>query len=516
VPSYAVVSRGAGKVVLAPFRTEDLGAANEQDRFLHEQIWGRILETCPRRYARGWSSTPSAVPAVARFQRPAGPHALFVILAGLCLGPGCMLLVRKRHHRIHIIWLIPVLAAVLTCVAFLWGGTVRGLKPRLETITLLSGDANSPRGSSEHYVGMLAGRAGDSVLDAIPAHSTITEDFENSRREPSAVGLFPATIHSDDPISMTDLHTNRWGMRFFRIQHACNMPVISGELAYRNGELAGWIRNDSNRRIEDAFICFKWNKCSLGNLEAGQRLEVALPLKVPPETAMVLNPWSGRFSRVSGPLNLRHWPDSPFNSGQLELLGGSMGSTGLPCHPPSLIALLPQSDSSESVPLLVDQAHTRNDCTIAAWRIPIQSVQVEGNGLPAALSIATHFDSGVWQYHCNVYRWGSAVAFEWPSAAQGIDDPELTLFTRLTESSKKKMTKDDKILVSLYNWSAGAWDDDMDLEIGAMEIMNAARYVRLGDTQVHARFTLDGKLAEESESVYLDRIEIAVKESGHD
>jgi len=516
---FATMRVGLGRVTLVPFHTRELHAADGKDRVLHERIWGRILEDVPRRAASTWKSTPSLVPGRVNLSRLAWPYAAFVLLSALVLGPMCTILARRRQRRIHVLWLIPAFAVVLCAVSFVWAGSSRGFKPHIETVSLAMGQANAPRGYEHLYVGLFSGHAGDYTLGRIAPNAEIKEDFENTCAELSRVGLFPPTIRrATDGTFSAQMHMNRWSMRFIEAKRCIDMPALAGTLAYEpegapQGRLHGWVRNDSQEALEHASLLFKWYRQPLGTLAPGQRVELALPLTEPPAPGFVLNPYYKRFNRVSDPLNLRHWPDRPFSAAQYELLLDELLRNGSPCQVPTIVGFLRNGGAPSRQIDLLGEAHSRDDTTIALWRLPIEPVQAGLDRLPRALSVAKATGEETWEYAHYVWLHDPSIDFAFPPSESMFEAPEVTIFARrTTRFPDLAPAGKTRHLLSAYDWSRAAWAPEVALEIGEMRLPDSARFVRPIEHRVRIRIRPD----DVPTGMYLTQLEVRIAEGGKD
>jgi hypothetical protein len=506
VPVFASRMFGLGTLVLVPFDTADVRAHSAADRRMQERVWSRALEKASMGVGR-WMQPQPLVPKSASIRRLALPYAGFVLLSALCLGPLCMLVVRSRERRIHVLWLLPAMSALLCALAFGAAVHFRTATAHVESVTLLVGDANSDRGYARESTGVISGTSGTYALGPLPPGSSVKESFEGSSGEMGEVGLFPPEVAQGNGIAVDRLHMNRWAMRFFLIEHTVQMPKLSGSLKFEDNSLKGWVQNDSGKEIGNAFLLFKWNRQPLGALPPGRRVELNLPLAPPPVTVRVFNPYYASYDAVSSPLNRVHWPDIPLDEGLVDIMRPNMA-----CDPPTILAVLPGQEC-RGAGLIGGQYYSEARRAVGLWRMAVETTVPRPAQLPASLSLAHAAYNGMWVYSDSVAKWSSANEFDFPPMEDLFACPEVVLQTRLTAKSAKEMKPEDEMKARFFDWVEGVWTPDMKIAPGEAVIPNSARFVRPGDNTVMIHLTLAGPRAEKYERVELDQMEVSVREA---
>lgn len=497
----------SGNLVLLPFNTMDVRGLSGGDRSFQERVWGRTLEQFMRRQGGYWSYR-STVPGGITIRQLAFPYLLFVLISMLCMGPLCAFLVRKRRHRIHVLWLLPILAVVLCAAAFIGALYFRGNVSHVESISILHGDSNSRHGFVREHIGIMSGAPGTYTLGPLPPRTVLKESIEGSSGEPSVVGLFPPVVdEADDGIFVNDLHMNRWAMRFYKMEQYAEIPLLSGSLKMADGRLTGWVRNDSDLPVEQAAVVFKWNRQGLGALAPGQKAEIDLTLAEPPETVRVFNPYYASFNMVSHPLNPAHWPDMPFSFGMVELLNNYRI-----LDYPTIIGLLPSNSVAGAPVHSGNQVNTSHTTVIGLWRLSVEQPVSQSNALPSTLSVARSAYTSQWNSSLYVTQWQDTVEFNFPLMKAVFKQPEITLHTRMTNKTLKEITPADEFRICFFDWTQQGYSEEMKLAVGDMRIPDSARFVRPGDNKVLMSIKIAGPKASKYERLELDRIECSVRE----
>ena len=496
---------GLGTLVLVPFHTDDVRANGGPDRVLRERVWSRALEKAAESGSR-WIQCQPLVPQSASIRRLALPYAGFVLLSAVCLGPLCMLLVRRRDRRIHVLWLLPLFSSLLCALAFGTALHFRSATAHVESVTLLVGDVNSGRGHAREETGVISGSSGMYALGPLPPGSSIREDFEGSMRESLEVGLFPPEVVQGNGLALDRMYMNRWSMRFFLVEHAVDMPRLSGSLRYEDGRIRGWVQNDSPQDIDAAFLLFKWNRQPLGPLPCGKRVALDLALTPPPEAVHVFNPYYGNYDMIAGPLNRVHWPDIPFDEGVAEIVRPEMA-----CDPPAILAVLPPA-SHKGAGLIGAANWSETRRVIGLWRLALESTP-RPDQLPGPAGIPRASYNNMWDYVTSVGKWNSSGEFAFPPVDGTFARPELTLHTRIDAKSAKEMKPDDELKVRFFNWAEDTWTTEMKVVPGDMLIPDGDRFVRPGDNAVVFGLQFAGPRAEKYERVDLDRVEMSLREA---
>lgn len=499
-----------GTLALLPFRTADIQCTSGNARAVQERVWGRVLENMPAYISRFCPSRPIAS-KTADIRQLIFPYLAFVVLSALCLGPLCTLLTRARNRRIYALWLLPVLAAVLCGLAFTTALYFRGSAPHVESVTLIQGDVNVPTGLLEEYVGIMSGAPGTYTFGPLPVDSVPKENFEGSYRESDIVGLFPPTVDvGADGIAVTDLHFNRWSMRFFRNERIIDVPPLSGQLQATGEHIVGWVKNESEYPIEAATLLFKWNRLSLGLLAPGQQVPIDLILTDPPKTVRVYSPYTASFNEVSSPLNPAHWPDTPYTYGITEILE-SKGSWDTP----TILGLLPVDILPDTPIQGINKICTQGKTVIGQWRLPIERAPVPQSGLPSPLSVARDNFDDTWPYVMRLGQWESDFTISFPPINIPYSSSlQITLHTRLTDKSLKEYTDADKVKVKFYDWTIQDYSDEIEIQIGDTTIPDSARFIRPGDFKILIQLKLTGAKAEKYGHFEVDRLECSIREAG--
>ncbi len=508
VPLFALHGFALGHLALVPFHTEDICGSSGPDRRLQECVWSRALEPMYQRQGNYWD-TQAGVPANITVRRLAFPYLLFVALSSLCLGPGCVLLVRARQRRIQVLWILPLVSILLCMGIFASALWMRGSRMRIEGATLLQGDVNGGRGLARDYFSLISGAPGMYSFGPLPADAVIRESNEGSRREAADIGLFPSMLDQGaDGVGINALHMNRWSMRFFKVDLPADMPRLNGYLAAVDDGLSGWIQNDSEHRVEQASLVFKWNRVSLGDLAPGQRVDVKLTLNAPPETVRVFNPYYANFEQVSHPLNPAHWPDTPFSYEIVQLL-----DTTRILDYPSVLGLLPEAAAPAGLPRLEGEAYSRRGKVVGLWRFPVVAAKPQPPFLAPGGCVVRESYYDKWGSCFRVGQWSSAFSTVFPFAEARFDRPELILHTRLTSKSAKERTAQDEFRIRFFDWAAKGYSEQMTMTVGDMAIPEAYRYVRPGDGRILFSMSIVGPKANSYEIFELDRVDCSVSEA---
>ena len=216
--------------------------------------------------------------------------AAYVVL----VGPVNYLLLR-RLKRLDWAWLtIPALTIAFSAGAFGMGYTLRGSELILNKISIMQAVPGSPAAVVRSYVGLFSPtrRAYDiSVGVGILRASTelgevlskgdalvspLTSDYDPWERTNVGGNM---TVLQGEPSLVRGLSVNQWSMQTFMAESVTAEPLdIEADLEVREGLLVGTVTNGTGRRLSDCVLVMSRNYARLGDIEAGESVEVDLDL----------------------------------------------------------------------------------------------------------------------------------------------------------------------------------------------------------------------------------------------
>jgi hypothetical protein len=205
---------------------------------------------------------------------------LIVMLAVyiLLVGPVNYFILRQRK-KLHLAWItIPAITLLFSGMSFGLGYAKRGTDLIINKIAIVRAQPAGPA-RVYTYIGLFSPANLSYQIDIEGQHllSPVMMDYY----DPWAANLpdIPAiTYVQGDPSQVRGLTVNQWSMQSFMTESTWEIGEMRGELVVQDGKLTGMLSNQSDYDLKDVVAVLHNNFVRLGDLAAGDSVEVNLEL----------------------------------------------------------------------------------------------------------------------------------------------------------------------------------------------------------------------------------------------
>jgi hypothetical protein len=265
--------RGAGVVTFTAFDISSLrGWTGEPE------LWGRLLAPIDvlapgldaRQRRLNLLQTTLRLPSLGL----PSAWALLLFLIGyiLIIGP-INYLVLRRLNRLEWAWLtVPAGVLVFASGLYVVGFGLRGGQSQVNQVAIVQGSEGQPRGFATAFVGLFSPRRASYTL-LFPSNTLVSE----ARTWNDLTNETSTSIESDAGMEVPNVLVDVGSVRTFMTESAVDVPAsVESDVRNDGGQITGQIRNTGSQPLEDAFVIRGSAYQSIGRLDPGASLQVAL------------------------------------------------------------------------------------------------------------------------------------------------------------------------------------------------------------------------------------------------
>lgn len=184
-------------------------------------------------------------------------------------------LVLRRIDRREWAWVtMPILIVAFAVGAYGFGSALRGSSVIVNEVGIVRGAPDATEGSAQVYLGVFSPARGTYQV-AVPGGALLSSPISGDTFGGTGVSL---DVIQGDPSRVRDLSVGFGSLRTIRAEAPAVVPKIHAELALVNGEVRGFVRNDSAVKLEKPAVVLGGNVKVLKDLQPGERVDVILPI----------------------------------------------------------------------------------------------------------------------------------------------------------------------------------------------------------------------------------------------
>ncbi|MGD8821572.1 MAG: hypothetical protein PVG63_00590 [Anaerolineales bacterium] len=406
-------------------------------------------------------------------------------------------LVLRRLKRLHFAWLtIPGLTIAFTIGAFSLSYIMRGSDLLLNKISILVMHPNQSMHVSS-YLGLFSPAQQRYEVEVeggglIGPFSVQYDPWQFSGGLSVPDGVFV----QGDPAHVRGLPIEQWSMQSFMTEGRWDqLGEVASDLTILGNQVSGWIENRTGEVIESAHLVFMGTVQTLGDLEPGQRQEVAFTLQS-------LDPFGSNLSwqlvqyDYSGDYYDAAWREVERRQGILDAVFGNPGAYGALAGyvnygiDPNGVFLIGWLD--EAPPYVQVEGRPVSERTTALLIAdmefelgPAGEIHLPTGTIPGTLVAASAEASWCGMRSTSAYLPGGEVIFEYrlPDVLTSLQLPSLH-FNLETDGARTQ-----GYTVEFYDWTSDAWAVVEQPHFGLNIISQAESYIN-NDGLIRARLTV--------------------------
>ena len=253
---------------------------------------------------------------------PSGAIALFLFAYLLLLVPVNYLILKRLDKREWTWATVPILVTLFSVGAYFFGYAVKGTRMLQNTITLVEMGANRGESVVTASVGVFSPRQARYDLST-PLRDTAFWTPQNGYGANSGEygpmeTATPGETGGDSAVHVRNADISMWAMRVFaaRTYQVKMGNGVTASLVQNGTQIAGIVRNDTGRTLENASVSFAGARLNLGTMEPGAQKSVRLMV-----------PSGGRNNRRDSRIDLMSGgPASEFKQPVLQSLNQALNT----------------------------------------------------------------------------------------------------------------------------------------------------------------------------------------------
>jgi hypothetical protein len=182
-------------------------------------------------------------------------------------------LVLRRNDRREWAWItMPILIAGFAVGAYAFGSALRGSSIIVNEVGIVRGAPDATEGSASVYLGVFSPTRGTYQV-AVPGGALLSSPISGDVFGGTTASL---DVIQGDPSRVRDLSVGFGSLRTIRAESQAIVPKVHAELALVDGVLTGFVRNDSQTKLEKPAVVLGSNVKVLEDLLPGAQAQVAL------------------------------------------------------------------------------------------------------------------------------------------------------------------------------------------------------------------------------------------------
>lgn len=421
---------------------------------------------------------------------------IMLIAYVILVGPMNYLALR-RLKRLHFAWLtIPGLTIAFTIAAFSLSYLMRGSDLLLNKISILVMRPNQSMQVSS-YLGLFSPAQQRYEVEVqggglIGPFSVQYDPWQFSGGLSVPDGVFV----QGDPARVRGLPIEQWSMQSFMTEGRWDqLGEVASELTILGNQVSGWIENQTDEVIQSAHLVFMGTVQTLGDLEPGQRSEVAFTLQALEPYGSTLS-WQLVQYDYSGDYYDAAWREVERRQGILDAVFGNPGTYGPGAGyvnygiDPNGVFVVGWLD--EAPPYVEVEGRPVSERTTAlliadlGFEIsPVGEILLPTGTIPGTLVATSGEASWCGMRSTNAYLPGGSVVFEYrlPEALTSLDLPSIH-FSLETDGARTQ-----GYTLEFYDWNAEAWETVDQPHFGLNIISQAESYIN-GEGLIQARLSV--------------------------
>jgi hypothetical protein len=423
--------------------------------------------------------TAGAVYSLPQAVLPSGSLLAWLIFGYiLVVGPGNYLLMRLLDRR-EFLWLtIPIISVLFAGGSYLLARQLKGSDVIVNTVTIARHSPSTTTSATTitGAVGIFSpGRTSYNVsIGSGLGIAPLDPAFGATNRAALTVVGEGTTTH------VQNIEVDKWSMQAFAVHGMVGespaQPLINSSLTLAGSVISGWIRNSSNRLLQDVTLDVGNDTIGIHALAPGEQRDIRLVLSgsVAPTSGGPGRPLPGQTGGNASNDNARQaLLESVLDSG-IPTPGGYSEVGGL-VGGAQILAF------SDAAPFSVDvqgQQIQQHNTTLELLPVAVQLPHA-GYTLPYGLAQRELLqNSGVTnQFGGPGLSLGSTAVFQFhlPSNAAGLNWN--ALHVRLNLGTPSRPGVGGGTSVALYNWQAAAWEAQPGFPQGVFSVLQPGRYV---------------------------------------
>lgn len=191
------------------------------------------------------------------------------------IGPFNYLVLRRIDRREWAWVTMPILIVAFAVGAYGFGSALRGSSVIVNEVGIVRGAPDATEGSAQVYLGVFSPARGTYQV-AVPGGALLSSPISGDLFGGTGVSL---DVIQGDPSRVRDLSVGFGSLRTIRAEAPADVPKVHAELALVKGEVQGFVRNDSQVKLERPAVVLGGNVKVLKDLLPGERVDVILPIR---------------------------------------------------------------------------------------------------------------------------------------------------------------------------------------------------------------------------------------------
>jgi hypothetical protein len=205
---------------------------------------------------------------------PLGGLLLLLIGYIALIGPVNYLVLRRIDRREWAWVTMPILIVGFAVGAYAFGSALRGSSIIVNEVAIVRGAPDATEGSANVYLGVFSPSRGTYQV-AVPGGALLSSPVSGDIFGGAGVSL---DVIQGNPSRVRNLAVGFGSLRTIRAESQAAVPKIHAELALVDGTLTGFVRNDSDRKLERPAVVLGSNVKVLKDLLPGEQVDVALKI----------------------------------------------------------------------------------------------------------------------------------------------------------------------------------------------------------------------------------------------
>jgi hypothetical protein len=206
---------------------------------------------------------------------PLGGLLLLLIAYIALIGPLNYLILRRIDRREWAWVTMPLLIVGFAAGAYAFGSALRGSSIIVNEVGIIRGAPDATEGSAQVYLGVFSPTRGTYQV-AVPGGALLSSPISGDVFGGTSASL---DVVQGDPSRVRDLSVGFGSLRTIRAESQAVVPTVHAELSLANNKLVGFVRNDSQVKLERPAIVLGGNVKVLKDLLPGEQVDIAVGIE---------------------------------------------------------------------------------------------------------------------------------------------------------------------------------------------------------------------------------------------
>jgi hypothetical protein len=203
---------------------------------------------------------------------PLGGLLLLLIGYIALIGPINYLVLRRIDRREWAWVTMPILIVGFAVGAYAFGSALRGSSIIVNEVGIVRGAPDATEGSAQVYLGVFSPTRGTYQV-AVPGGALLSSPISGDVFGGTSASL---DVIQGDPSRVRDLAVGFGSLRTIRAESQAVVPKVHAELSLLDGTLVGFVRNDSQVKLERPAVVLGGDVKVLKDLLPGEQVDISL------------------------------------------------------------------------------------------------------------------------------------------------------------------------------------------------------------------------------------------------